>query len=135
MLLCEICVAIYLSLLAIALRENDPNQLYYIIYNSLTAEMWGMAFGGGRKVKERTPLGTDDSRNLSTSPTAQAHSTYMDAARRKWNFKLLQSPAKELKAEKKETEKEEFIAPQISIMEYFLRKVGLLSLNLCFEKL
>ena len=114
----------YLSLLAIAWCENDPNQLYYIICNNLTTDMWGITFGGGRKVKQQRPLSPDDNRPQSTSPVGQARGVDWAAKRRQWNFKLLQSPTSASnKTEKKNSENEEFLPPQLSLMEYFLRKV------------
>lgn len=46
-LLGEACVAVYLSLLALAWSNSQPNQLYRLVVNSLNAGMWGMVFGGG----------------------------------------------------------------------------------------
>lgn len=46
-LLGEACVAVYLSLLALAWSNSQPNQLYRLVVNSLKAGMWGMVFGGG----------------------------------------------------------------------------------------
>lgn len=43
----EACVAVYLSLLALAWSNSQPNQLYRLVVNSLKAGMWGMVFGGG----------------------------------------------------------------------------------------
>ena len=118
-------MAIYLSLLAIAWCENDPNQLYYIICNNLTADMWGITFGGGRMVMEQRPLSPADSKHQSTSPSPQPQGVGLAAKRRQWNFKFLQSPAKcTNKSEKKPSENEEFLPPQMSLMEYFLRKVS-----------
>ena len=135
-LLCETCVAVYLSLLAIAWCENDPNQLYHIICNNLTTDMWGVTFGGGRKVKQQKPLSPDDSRPQSTSSVAQARGVDWAAKRRQWNFKLLQSPTSPSnKTEKKASEKEEFLPPQLSLMEYFLRKVSALDAMQCLSLL
>ena len=86
--------------------------------------MWGVTFGGGRKVKEQRTLSPDDSRRQATSPAPQPQGIDWAAKRRQWNFKLLQSPAKVVNtSEKKESENEEFLPPQLSLMEYFLRKV------------
>lgn len=46
-LLGEACVAVYLSLLALAWSNSQPNQLYRLVVNSLKSGMWGMVFGGG----------------------------------------------------------------------------------------
>ena len=46
-LLSEACVAVYLSLLALALSNSQPNQLYRLVVNSLHSGMWGKVFGGG----------------------------------------------------------------------------------------
>ncbi len=76
-------------------------------------------------VKEQKPLNPDDSRRQSASPAPQAQGIDWAAKRRQWNFKLLQSPAKVVKkSEKKPSENEEFLPPQMSLMEYFLRKVS-----------
>ena len=86
--------------------------------------MWGITFGGGRKVKQQRPLSPDDNRPQSTSPVGQARGVDWAAKRRQWNFKLLQSPTSASnKTEKKTSENEEFLPPQLSLMEYFLRKV------------
>lgn len=83
-----------------------------------------MTFGGGLKVKEQRPLSPDDSRRQSLSPAPQAQGIDWAAKRRQWNFKLLQAPSKVVsKPEKKTSENEEFLAPQLSLMEYFLKKV------------
>lgn len=46
-LLSEACVAVYLSLLALAWSNSQPNQLYRLVVNSLHSGMWGKVFGGG----------------------------------------------------------------------------------------
>ena len=46
-LLGEACVAVYLSLLALAWSNSESKQLYRLVVNSLKAGMWGMVFGGG----------------------------------------------------------------------------------------
>ena len=46
-LLSEACVAVYLSLLALAWSNSQPNQLYRLVVNSLRSGMWGKVFGGG----------------------------------------------------------------------------------------
>lgn len=56
-LLAEACVAVFLSLLALAWSNNQPNQLYRLICNSLKGDMWGLVFGGGVKVVTRPLTG------------------------------------------------------------------------------
>ena len=55
-LLGEACVAVYLSLLALAWSNSESKQLYRLVVNSLKAGMWGMVFGGGLRsaVQEST---------------------------------------------------------------------------------
>ena len=56
-LLAEACVAVFLSLLALAWSNNQPNQLYRLVCNSLKGDMWGLVFGGGVKVVTRPLTG------------------------------------------------------------------------------
>ena len=123
-LLSEICVATFLSLLATAWNESDPKQLYCIISNSLTVDMWGIVFGGGCKViKQSAPLNSadEDSRRQSL-PISQSQGVDWAAKRRQWNYKLLPPKNVTNKTEKK-VEDEEFLPPQMSLMDYFQRKV------------
>lgn len=55
-LLGEACVAVYLSLLALAWSNSESKQLYRLVVNSLKAGMWGRVFGGGLRsaVQENT---------------------------------------------------------------------------------
>ena len=46
-LLGEACVAVYLSLLALAWSSLDPKQLYRLVVNSLKSSLWDKVFGGG----------------------------------------------------------------------------------------
>lgn len=52
-LLGEACVAVYLSLLALAWSNSQPNQLYRLVVNSLKSGMWGMVFGGGLRSAQK----------------------------------------------------------------------------------
>lgn len=53
----EACVAVYLSLLALAWSNSQPNQLYRLVVNSLKSGMWGMVFGGGLRSALRQSSG------------------------------------------------------------------------------
>ena len=57
-LLGEACVAVYLSLLALAWSNCQPKQLYRLVVNSLKSGMWGMVFGGGLRSAVQQSTGT-----------------------------------------------------------------------------
>lgn len=56
-LLAESCVAVYLSLLALAWSNSQPNQLYRLVVNSLKSGMWGLVFGGGLRTAVQQSAG------------------------------------------------------------------------------
>ena len=115
-LLCETAVAVYLSLLVSAASRFQPNQLYRLVHNCLCGEVWGCVFGGGTKIF----FSVDESERKSSDPSV----VHRDAARMKWNFRLLGKKATMLTATAgKFVQQELFIPPQMTLYDYFLRKV------------
>ncbi|KAJ7385421.1 DmX-like protein 1 [Desmophyllum pertusum] len=130
-LLGEACVAVYLSLLALAWSNSQPNQLYRLVVNSLKSGMWGMVFGGGLRSALRQSGGSvTDAKKNPRSPDGRGRGQPGDrwqGARQRWNFKLLGQSLTEtmsqwLTSDVKPVYVEQFVPPRSTLMEYFISK-------------
>lgn len=128
-LLCESAVAVYVALLVTSSSQFLPNQLYRLIMNQLSSEVWGLVFGGGTKLIILDEEAQSDTRPVSAevSPLVrEEEKKRVDTARMKWNFRLLgkkatvPSPA----SPGKFVQQELFIPPQMTLYDFFLKKVG-----------
>ncbi|XP_068740234.1 dmX-like protein 2 [Montipora capricornis] len=137
-LLGEACVAVYLSLLALAWSNSEPKQLYRLVVNSLKSNLWGLVFGGGLRtaVHQSTGSGLDTKKKQPQTTTAgntgrrgrgQVGDKYWQGARQRWNFKLLGQSLTEtmsqwLTSDIKPVYVEQFVPPRTTLMEYFICK-------------
>lgn len=127
-LLCESAIAIYIALLVTSSSQFLPNQLYRIITNQLGADFWGLVFGGGTKlVLLDEDAGTDTRSTISevSTQSKEDEKKRVDTARMKWNFRLLGKKATvpTQSSPGKYVQQELFIPPQMTLYDYFLKKV------------
>ncbi len=127
-LLCESAIAIYLALLITSTSQFLPNQLYRIVLNQLNPDMWGLVFGGGTKLVLFDDDATADPKAAAGEASVQSKGDdkKFDTARMKWNFRLLgkKATAPTQNATGKFVQQELFIPPQMTMYDYFLKKVG-----------
>ncbi len=128
-LLCESAIAVYLALLITSTSQFLPNQLYRIVLNQLNPEMWGLVFGGGTKLVLFDEDAASDTRSISSEvsvPGKGDEKKKVDTARMKWNFRLLGKKATvpSQAASGKYVQQELFIPPQMTLYDYFLKKVS-----------
>lgn len=129
LLLCEISVAIYLSMLVSASSRLSCQNLYRLVTNSLSEKMWNAVFGGGTKVVVHAPDETDKP-FYAQSPNFDLK---RDTTRMRWNYKLLGnkslSTANIGEEERGLVRHELFILPKSTLCDYFLRKPQRTSFN------
>lgn len=135
-LLCESAIAVYVALLVTSSSQFLPNQLYRLVMNQLTADVWGLVFGGGTKLIILDEEAQTDARSTSveTSPlTKEDEKKRVDTARMKWNFRLLGKKATvpTQSSPGKFVQQELFIPPQMTLYDYFLKKVIITALDFC----
>ncbi|XP_076465247.1 dmX-like protein 2 isoform X2 [Babylonia areolata] len=120
-LLCEALLSVYVSLLINGLAMFETQILYRLLANRLDQHTWGTLFGGGcrtaLKVEKSIPkLGGDP----------------LSVQRLKLHMKVM-GPPREKKEEKdapvKETYKEKFVPPDLSMITYFMTKPFIQSSN------
>ena len=124
LLLCEIAVAIYLSMLVSASSRLSCQNLYRLLKNSVSEKMWNEVFGGGTKVVIHAPEELEKTPTAIQSPSSELK---RDTTRMKWNYKLLGKSsvsATTIGEEDKGLVRHElFILPKSTLCDYFLRKV------------
>ncbi|PVD19781.1 hypothetical protein C0Q70_20272 [Pomacea canaliculata] len=102
-MLCEALLAVYVTLLVTGLATYDPQILYRLLANKLDQQSWGALFGGGvktvLKVEKNIPKVSGDR---------------ISQQRLKFNMRVM--------APMKETYKERFVAPELSMISYFMTK-------------
>ncbi|XP_057307228.1 dmX-like protein 1 [Hydractinia symbiolongicarpus] len=122
LLLCEAAVGVYLGLLVSSCSRLACNNLYRLVQNNLTEDMWSLVFGGGTKIVVPAPDSVDKAPQKELSPKADRKH---DTARMKWNYKLLGKKAPSVQhadESRKLMRHEVFIQPRMSLSDYFLRK-------------
>ena len=128
-LLCESAVAVYVALLVTATSQFLPNQLYRLILNQLSSDVWGLVFGGGTKLvilDEDLSMETRSMAGDLSSLGKEDEKKRVDTTRMKWNFRLLGKKATvptTSSSTGKFVQQELFIPPQMTMYDYFLRKV------------
>lgn len=118
-MLCEALVSVYLSLLMNGLAMFDPSFLYRLLSNKMSQATWGLLFGGGCRTVLRIEknIPSEQLSKLTSDPTAKQ--------RLKFNMKVMmgrEGGKKDKDMPVKETYKERFIAPEISMISYFTSK-------------
>lgn len=137
LLLCEAAVAVYLSNFVSACSRLSCNNLYRFVLNGLSNEMWAAVFGGATKIVVPAPdgLSTSIGSRNSEEPDKETKFIKTDRNRLKWNYKLMGNTklmantaalAVGVQSEdnKKLVRHEVFISPQMSLCDYFLKKVS-----------
>ena len=131
LLLCEAAVAVYLSNFVSACSRLSCNNLYRFVLNGLSNVMWGAVFGGATKIVVPAPdgLSTSTGSRNSEDPDKEAKFIKTDRNRLRWNYKLIGNTATLAAAvqsddNKKLVRHEVFISPQMSLCDYFLKKVS-----------
>ncbi|XP_041373660.1 dmX-like protein 2 isoform X2 [Gigantopelta aegis] len=113
MLLCESLFAVYVSLLVNGLATFDPLILYRLVAHHFDQKLWSALFGGGVKTVIKTSM----------SVPQQSVSDDMTKQRMRLNMKLMsQTPSSNKMPEVKETYKEKFVGPELSMITYFMTK-------------
>nr|KAG5690690.1 hypothetical protein BaRGS_013476 [Batillaria attramentaria] len=102
-LLCEALLAVYVSLLVTGMATFDPQILYRLLANKLDQQTWGALFGGGVKTVLKTEKNIP---RLGGDPISKQ--------RLKFNMKVM--------GPMKETYKEKFVSPELSMITYFMTK-------------
>lgn len=137
-LLAEAFVASYMSLFVYALSSCDCHILYRLVGQHFDNSTWSTLFGGGVKKLLRvastggqssgTPVveRTESISEIQTGSGVWSTMTSLTKQRVKLNMKLLgqftgQQPSMK---EDKPTYREQFVSPQMSMISYFLIKVG-----------
>lgn len=126
LLLCEAAVAVYLSIFVSACSRLSCNNLYRYVLNGLTEDMWNNVFGGGTRIVIPAP---ESVQAKHSSPIGQRK----DASRSKYVYKMLGKKAQENTPDptaqvsyndnQKLIRHELFIPPNLSLCDYFLKKV------------
>ncbi|XP_055901191.1 dmX-like protein 2 isoform X3 [Biomphalaria glabrata] len=114
-MLIESLIAVYMSLLISALSMYDPQIIYRLVANKLDGKTWAALFGGGNK----TPIKTD---KVIPRPQEKVSKHIMML-----NFKVMgnasvSSSSPNALPETKVSYKEKFIAPELSMVNYFMTK-------------
>ena len=128
-LLCESAIAIYLALLVTSTSQFLPNQLYRLVLNQLSSDMWGLVFGGGTKLLLFDEDAAADAKSTVSevpTPAKGEDKKRVDTARMKWNFRLLGKKATvpTHSANGKFVQQELFIPPQMTLYDYFMKRVS-----------
>ena len=139
-LLCESAIAVYVALLVTSSSQFLPNQLYRLVLNQLSADVWGLVFGGGTKLiilDEESPADTKSLSGDLSSLSKEDEKKRFDTARMKWNFRLLGKkaavPTPGSSSPGKYVQQELFIPPQMTLYDYFLKKVISIYLFFVFQ--
>ena len=128
-LLCQAAVAVYVALLVTSTSQFLPNQLYRLVMNQLSADIWGLVFGGGTKLVLLDEASSMETKSLAGDASLLGKDDgkkRVDTTRMKWNFRLLGMKAKVPTSESstgKFVQQELFIPPQMTLYDYFLKKV------------
>ncbi|XP_059145859.1 dmX-like protein 2 isoform X3 [Physella acuta] len=113
-LLTESLLAVYTSLLVSALSMYDPQMIYRLVANKLDRRTWAALFGGGNKTAIKSEK---------TIPRSQDE---VSKHRMNFNYKVMSSsgvaPPTSSPIEVKETYREKFIPPELSMVNYFMTK-------------
>lgn len=128
LLLCEAAVAVYLSIFVSACSRLSCNNFYRYVLNGLTEDMWNNVFGGGTKIVIPAP---NSQPKKNSSPLGQPK----DASRSKYVYKMLGNKVQENSGpdpgaqvsyndNQKMFRHELFIPPNLSLCDYFLKKVS-----------
>ncbi|XP_017781826.1 PREDICTED: dmX-like protein 2 isoform X2 [Nicrophorus vespilloides] len=120
--LCESFVATYLALLLYGLASCDCIILHHVAGHTFTTKTWGMLFGGGIKKLLRTAsIGGGSAAQTIGTPTEESGNTvtWLNKQRAKLNNKLLGHQPSIMK-EDKPTYREQFVAPEMSMLAYLL---------------
>ena len=120
-LLCEVTVAVYISLLIHGLHSHSTSLLYRITNHVLGSKMWNAVFGGGAKIPIKY---TKSSSNLK-----QMASMNISKLRERLNHKVLSTSA-EMRAgvsassggHDSLTYREKFLPPEVGLWDWFLTK-------------
>ena len=137
--LCETYSAVYLSLLVYGLATCDCHILFRLVSQKPNKKLWAQVFGGGAKkqlnietsgpaLKETLRAGSDEGDNLLTTGISSV--TNITKQRINLNMKLLNvqlgsSPQELTEKTKKQSFKEIFMAPDMSIMSKLMTKTQL----------
>ena len=128
-LLCEAAVAVYVALLVTSTSQFLPNQLYRLMMNQLSSDVWGLVFGGGTKLIIVDEDSSMETRSVASDISIQGkedEKKRVDTTRMKWNFRLLGKKATvptPSSSTEKFVQQELFIPPQMTLYDYFLKKV------------
>ncbi|CAL1529694.1 unnamed protein product [Lymnaea stagnalis] len=109
-LLTESLIAVYMSLLISALSMFDPQMIYRLVANKLDAKTWAALFGGGNKTAVKIE------KTVTAPPRGPQDGG--DNFRAAFNYKFISGFPDEMK----ETYMEKFIAPELSMVNYFMTK-------------
>lgn len=115
--LCEALLAVYMTLLVHAMTTHNTNELYRLMGHKLDEKLWASVFGGGAKVRERKI-----SQRTQHTPAA----TSVGQQRNKYTLRLMgkassgRNPTST--SEEKPVQREVFIAPETSMIDYFMVK-------------
>ncbi|KAL8625455.1 hypothetical protein ACOMHN_018600 [Nucella lapillus] len=120
-LLCEALLSVYVSLLINGLAMFETQILYRLLANKLDQNTWGALFGGGC----RTAL------KVEKSIPKMGGGDLLSVQRLKLNMKVMgfHREKKEKDVPLKETYKEKFVSPELSMITYFMTKPFVQSSN------
>ncbi|XP_028313841.1 dmX-like protein 1 isoform X2 [Gouania willdenowi] len=131
-LLCEILTAVFLSLFVHGLATHSCNELFRIVAHPLSSKLWVTVFGGGA----RNPIIQKPNSPTRTPPPASPSGS--DRKSRRFRLLSSRSGSKEesiteregpsspvVKQEAFSNFKEQFVAPELSIWDYFITKPSL----------
>ena len=137
--LCETYAAVYMSLLMYGLATCDCHILYRLVTQAPSKQVWAQMFGGGARrqlsvetsgpvLKENLRSTSDEGDTLLSSGISSV--TNITKQRIKMNMKLLNvqlgsSPQEFTEKTKKQSYKEQFLSPEMSIMTKLMSKTPL----------
>ncbi|KAK6180445.1 hypothetical protein SNE40_012599 [Patella caerulea] len=114
-LLCEALLAVYVSLLVNGLSTYDPLLLYRLVAHKFDEQTWCALFGGGVRTIIKA--------NNSSIPLSKTSEDELAKHRMRLNMRVMgSSPVANKTPDLKETYKEKFVPPELSMITYFMTK-------------
>ncbi|ESO86706.1 hypothetical protein LOTGIDRAFT_235301 [Lottia gigantea] len=113
-LLTESLLAVYISLLVNGLSTYDPLLLYRLVAHKFDEKMWSALFGGGAKTIFKS--------NNPNIPLTKPSEDELAKHRMRLNMRVMGSSPSPKPAEMKESYKEKFIPPELSMITFFMTK-------------
>ena len=120
-LLCEVVVAVYISLLIHSLHTHSLSLLYRLVNHVLGSKMWNAVFGGGVKIpikytKSSSNLKQMGSINVSKFRDRLNHTVLSSSNDRRGSLSNSSAPQDSL------SYREKFVPPEIGLWDWFLTK-------------